>query len=213
MVNRYDNALLHVDEQIGRVMSYLSQSGRLKDTLVIVTSDHGELFWEHEMVTHGRSLVEEEVRVPFLMHYPPALAARDEERLVSTLDVLPLLADILEVPPHPSFQGTGFLRDSEVTSEDRAIFMNIQGMKTKEAVVCGHQKLVLDRGTGKRELFDLSTDPHEKTDLSNKRPQTTEALSLLLSAQMRAQLRYHNPRDESERQRRFAPRMAGCSEF
>lgn len=207
VINRYDNALSYVDAQIGRLYDYLEATGRLDDTVLVITSDHGELFWDHGMVTHGRSLYEAEVRVPLFVHFPSGLTPRDVRRPVSTLDVLPTLATLLDVPPHPAFQGTSLLQQAD---PDRPLFMNIQGMKSHDAVICGHYKLIVDRGTRKQMLFHLEEDPGETRDISARRPAVTRALRSLLSAQMRAQLRYHSPREASERQKRYAPRFASC---
>jgi arylsulfatase A-like enzyme len=125
---------------------------------------------------------------------------------VSTLDVLPTLTTLVDVPPHPAFQGVSLLDEPE---SDRPIFMNIQGMKSHDAVVCGDYKLIVDRSTRKQRLFHLGEDPGETRDISLRRPNVARALRSLLSAQMRAQLSYHS-RESSERQKRFAPRFASC---
>lgn len=208
VVNRYDNALAYVDAQVGRIYEYLKTSGRLENTLLIVVSDHGELFGEHEMVTHGRSLYDAEARVPLLVHFPTRYKACDVLTPVSTLDVLPTIAAVLEVPAHPAFQGQSLWEEN--LGSERAIFMNIQGMKSQEAVICDQMKLIHDRTDGQFFLFDLAQDPGEEKNLFNSRPQLAHELHQLLSTQMRAQMSYHALRNPSRRSRNFAPRLASC---
>ena len=58
MINRYDNALRFSDEQLGRIHRYLELIGELDNTLWIVTTDHGEAFFDKGLVTHGKTLYE-----------------------------------------------------------------------------------------------------------------------------------------------------------
>jgi arylsulfatase A-like enzyme len=145
-----------------------------------------------------------------LIHWPRRLAPSDVTRSVSTLDVLPTIADLLEIDPHPSFQGQSLLHPEE---QKRAVFMNIQGMASQDGVVCFPFKLVLDRGSGKYSLFDLEHDPGESRDLFSERRQTAEALAALLRAQMRAQLAYYAPEHPEQRQATFAPDLLECPEL
>lgn len=207
VVNKYDNALRYVDAQLGALRAHLERTGQLDDTLWIITSDHGELFHDHGTVTHGRTLFEGEARVPLLLHWPRRLAAADVTRSVSTLDVLPTLAELLEVEPHPSFQGQSLLHPDD---ERRAVFMNIQGMSSQDGVLCFPYKLVLDRRSATYTLYDVEKDPGETKDLYFARRQIAEALRGLLTAQMRAQLAYHAPERPEQRAVRYAPRMLGC---
>lgn len=208
--NRYDNALSYVDKQIGRLFSYLEKSGRLANTVFIVTSDHGESFGENGLVTHGRSLFEEEARVPLLIHYPEAVSAGDDYRSASTLDILPTVASLMAVLPHPSFQGTSLLGEADPS---RPVFLNIQGMKSAEAVICGRYKFVSSRSAETEALYNLELDPRETRNLLTELPQVSDTLKTLLTAQMQTQMRYHAPKDASLRSVRFAPRFAACPDL
>src|SRR5262249_40247403 len=63
----YDNCIAHLDEQLGRLFDELERCGRLENTLVIVTADHGEHFGEHGLYGHASSLYNQEVQVPLLI--------------------------------------------------------------------------------------------------------------------------------------------------
>ena len=67
LIDQYDGTILQVDRQVERLLTGLEQRGLLTDTLVVVTSDHGEEFLEHGNLTHGKTLHQEVLRVPFLL--------------------------------------------------------------------------------------------------------------------------------------------------
>lgn len=69
-VDAYDSALAYVDENIGNLIQELGNRGLSRNTLIVVTSDHGESLGQHKMMTHGLSLYVEQIRVPLLFWYP-----------------------------------------------------------------------------------------------------------------------------------------------
>jgi arylsulfatase A-like enzyme len=207
-MNRYDNALSYVDTQVGRILDHLRVAGSLEETVIVLTSDHGELFFEHDMVTHGRTLFEGELRVPLMVHFPRALAPQDVEQFVSTLDVLPTIAEILDVPAHPAFQGQSLL--SVADNPDRPQFMSIQGMKSVDGVVCGTFKFIDNRSLRQWELYDLSADPGEVHNLVETHRAQAVVLYDLVRSQMNAQMGYHTPRKSASRERYYSPRFASC---
>jgi arylsulfatase A-like enzyme len=218
ILNRYDNALHYVDAQIGALYDALAERGLLEDTVFVVTADHGEMFFEHDLVTHGRTLYEEEARVPLLVHYPDAVTPRFVDQAVSTVDVLPTMLDLAGVPPHPSFQGESVARlglgAGEGETRQAAVFLNIQGWKHYDAVVCMPYKLVFDPDTQQSALYDLVADPGENSDIAKQKPDVVVTLSAVLQAQLDAQEAYHADDEQGVRLRseRFAPVLLPCPE-
>src|SRR6185295_8221902 len=74
-IDRYDESLLYLDEQIGRLLDELARRGVLDNTIVVFTSDHGENWGEHELIYHGHSLYQEQIRIPLIVRYPARVAA------------------------------------------------------------------------------------------------------------------------------------------
>lgn len=210
VLNKYDNALAYVDEQVGVLIETLRETKQLDDTIIVLTSDHGELFHQHGMVTHGRTLYDAEARVPLLVHWPGVVEARSSDAPVSHLDIMPTLAELLRVAPHPSFQGESFAQPDLIDPRRKAIFMNIQGMRTAEAIVCWPYKLIKARQQRRPELYDLEKDPREEEDLFHEGSREAERLLRLIRAQMKAQLDYHHPSNQTLRDERYAPRMLTC---
>jgi arylsulfatase A-like enzyme len=215
VVNRFHNALAHVDDQVGRIYRYLQDVGELDDTLWIVTSDHGELFFDKGLVTHGRTLYEAEARVPLLLHWPAGLQPEERNEPVSHLDILPTTLELLGLPPHPAFQGRSFVQRgaplaTSAGDAQPAIFLNIQGLRFADAIVCWPYKLILERTSEKQYLFDLARDPIEATNLLTRLPETAARLADTLNRQLRAQLDYHEAQADELRRQRYQPRLRAC---
>lgn len=97
----YNRLIEDVDNQIGRVLSALKESGYDQNTLVIFTSDHGEMNGAHHMTTKG-VLYEESVRIPLIVRWPGVIEAgvRNDKHLISNgLDLLPTLCDFAGISP------------------------------------------------------------------------------------------------------------------
>jgi arylsulfatase A-like enzyme len=208
VVNRYDNAIRFVDDQVARIEHKLAELGELDNTLWIFTSDHGEMFFERGLVTHGKTLNEVEARVPIILTWPGHIAPAVRDDPVSHLDIMPTVLDFLELPPHPSWQGMSFAEPSEKLRQ-RAIFMNIQGLRFADAVVCWPFKLIVERTNQKRYLYDLAADPDERNNLVEKYPEVHARLDDTLTQQLLAQLDYHAVGDDT-RTKRFQPRIRSC---
>ena len=206
VLNRYDNALAYVDAQIGRLRNHLLSTGQYEDTLWVITSDHGEMFHEHGMVTHGKTLYENETRVPLIFHWPKRIQPGDRWEQASHLDVMPTVSELLGVPSHPSYQGRSLL--GPVAKERSAVFMTIQGIRSMDGVVCYPWKLVYDCTGGEAYLFHLGRDPGEKVNLVAKEARVAGAMASLLQMQIDAQVGYHEKKERMDAE--FQPRLGKC---
>lgn len=99
--NRYANACHHLDSQLGRVLDCLRAHDLLRTTIVVITGDHGEEFWEPDRWGHpADSFHEAHERVPLILRIPAA-SPRTVERMVSHLDVIPTVLRVLGVEDPP----------------------------------------------------------------------------------------------------------------
>lgn len=97
-----------VDAQVGRVMAYLRDSGQLDSTVVVFTSDHGDMMGAHRLMEKGHLLhYEEALRVPLLVSHPDAAPSRTSN-LVSMVDVAPTVAELAGVPWLDGGDGVSF---------------------------------------------------------------------------------------------------------
>src|SRR5262249_5075621 len=148
-----------------------------KRTALVVTSDHGEAFGEHNMVRHGFELWEELVRVPLILHVPSAPPSRIAARR-SLIDLAPTLLDLMTVPPPPEgtdsndfLSGVSLLPDAFLpagaTAPVRDILIDMPAGPYNDArrsFIRGDKKLTISNGT-RFELYDLTSDPEERKNL------------------------------------------------
>ncbi len=199
----FDDALGYVDGQVRRVLDALEAKGLSEQTIVVLTSDHGEAFQEHGESCHANTLFEEAVRVPLLVR-APGLAPRTLDVPAQLIDVAPTVAGLLSLPPHPAWQGVDLLGPVPV---DRDVFLVVHTpIGHQYGVVQGTEKLVLDRDSGQTRLHDLATDPGETVDLASKRPERVKALRARLDSWRAAQLGYY--KDPVQQSVSYAPRLS-----
>jgi arylsulfatase A-like enzyme len=180
-VAAYDGALAYLDQELAALLSALESRGRLANTLVIVTADHGEEFQEHRVFEHGYSLYRPGVQVPLIIVKPGTVPAgvRIAEP-VSLRDLPASITDLLGVGAGAPFAGQSVARywsaDSAARSE-RPILSQVDrvtGHPDWFPVSKGDLYSVTYRGLryikttgGGEELFEFAGDPWERQDLAS----------------------------------------------
>ena len=174
---RYGNfvdATWFADQVFERLMRGLEARGRLDDTLVVWTADHGESIGPAARHGEGRRLTyEEQVHVPLVLWYPPLVPTGETSaRLGGHVDLMPTLLDLFDLPPDPRHLGQSLL-----AAHFRPERIFAVGNHLQVAVIDGAYKAVLSPEESAVELFDLESDPAEQHDLATKQPLRTAALS------------------------------------
>jgi arylsulfatase A-like enzyme len=183
----YESEIRHTDEHVRLLFDAL---GLGRDTLVVMTSDHGQEFLDHGHRGHGWQLYSELTRVPLFVHYPADDRLRGRSSAnVSNLDILATLAELLAPEAAARPPGRSLLVPGVNTgSGERAAF----SMRTRHAgettnrlfsVVMGPYKLIVHEPDGRRELYDLRSDPAEQQDLAGQRPELEAQMLALIEAQ------------------------------
>jgi len=104
-LKKYLRCVRGVDDNVGRLLAYLKQSGELDDTVILYTSDQGFMLGEHDYIDK-RWMYEESLRVPFLVRYPRSIrAGTTADALVTNVDFAPTLLDFAGVAAPPQMQG------------------------------------------------------------------------------------------------------------
>lgn len=181
----YGREVQYLDAEIGRLLAGLSARGLLEETLVVVTADHGETFWEQgNFWNHGLWVGESDVRVPLIVRGPGAGAGVRVSTPVSGVDVAPTILEAVGLAPGPGDDpGRGRSLSSALRGEPlpvRAVFSEATqpgplleqgpglawaGEAKPQAVRLGDWKLIKAPYLGVRRLFDLGSDPGERRDL------------------------------------------------
>ncbi len=97
IIDLYDGCIAAVDAQLGRLFESLNAQGLLDETLVVVTSDHGESFLEHGMMLHGQTY-EPLLHVPLIVRFPRWREGLEIGEPVELMDIAPTIAAVLETP-------------------------------------------------------------------------------------------------------------------
>ena len=171
----YKSEVSFTDHHVGRVLEHLRAKGRLEDTLVVFTADHGEEFHDHGALGHQHTLYEELVHVPLIVRAPgraPERARGTVERTVASIDVYPTVLDVLGFEPSRPLEGRSLFGPDE----PRLVFSETSKRLHVRAVVSDRMKLVGHLGDRTIELFELGSDPGETRDLSAERPEEAARL-------------------------------------
>lgn len=197
----YDAELWNADQHLADLLDLLRDAGRLRDgeTIVIVTSDHGEHIGEHGLADHQASVDEHLVRVPFVLWGPGRIPAGSRLGMYEFVDVLPSLGELLgaEVPvPYLDRRRTRLFADGQATDGDGLAFgewrcwskEEMHRLSSKNAsydfsalrrdlVFVRDQRFKLVRAGGRGEqLYDLEADPMEESDVAADHPEVVQRL-------------------------------------
>lgn len=180
LVSAYDSEIAFTDEHLRLAYEAL---GWAEDTLLVVTADHGEEFWEHGSVEHGRSLFGEVVDVPLLVRLPGGrLGGRRVTEPVSLIDVLPTLREAVGLPRSPRDAGRSLLPLVEGrTLPERTLFLHLWRPEPNGKVrdlrgsLAGGLKLIEGDPSGPL-LYDLRRDPLDQDNLAGRQPKALQAL-------------------------------------
>ena len=167
---RYGREVEHVDQQLALLLESLERRGLLEDTLVVLTSDHGEGLGEHRTWGHVQNLYDEQIHVPLVFRLPeghPAaeLLARRADELVRHIDVVPTILELMELPALPGQRGRSLLANG-----DRLHVAETSRPEARRDLIAlrdERYKAVYDSGDDTFELYDLREDPGEAVDLAD----------------------------------------------
>ncbi len=188
----YDACLRYADDGVGRMIEYMEESGLLDSTLVIITADHGEAFWEHGSGLHGWSVYDELVRVPLIMRYPqvfrPGTIVPDQ---VQHIDLLPTIVEVTGVTDPARREGCSLVKLAATgkRSSDCGKFLpadvalcecTTPRAPATRCLRLRGWKLILESLTATRELYNLAEDPGESVNLSGRGLAVEDSLTRML---------------------------------
>ncbi|MEE2658273.1 MAG: sulfatase-like hydrolase/transferase [Candidatus Latescibacterota bacterium] len=200
----YAGLVKQIDDQVGAILTALSETGRLDNTIVIFSSDHGDLLGDHDLIGKG-NYYEGSCHVPMLVRMPGGHSFRSQH-VVSLEDVTATLLACAGIE-RPAYYDSVPLPGLGLDTTRR---QRVYGFVTGATMNCdGRHKLVKYR-SGRQQLFDVIADPHEQTDLSD-----TDAgweLARRLDGELTGQLLRSVEEANSERVIAHVP-LWDCAEF
>ncbi len=191
---RYKAIVRSVDQELGRLFKALEKRDLLKNTMIILTADHGDEFYDHNHRFHGKTLYDEMVKVPLLI-YSPNYEPQKVDQVISHLDVAPTVLGHLGLAAEKRFMGFNHdqaLRAKLPLSKDEAFFEVLPDQNYAKHMVglrLGDEKLIYSLHQGAIEHYDLLTDPLERLNLfSDQRTYKNKEIYTKLMRYTEAQL-------------------------
>jgi arylsulfatase A-like enzyme len=171
LLDLYRGEIASTDAAIGRLLQFLEESGEADRTIVVLTADHGEEFFEHGHKGHRNNLYAETLRVPLVIA-GPGVGAGLRKSVRSLVDVVPTLAELVGLEP-------GDLPGRSILTAGSALQRTgtLADLHGRLAAWRGERwKLILDRESGKAELYDRLVDPSDRIDRAADEPGRVEEL-------------------------------------
>jgi arylsulfatase len=180
----YDGNLRTGDAAVAQVLEALAQRPRWRDTVVLVTADHGEAFLEHGRMSHNSTVYEEMLHVPFVLRLPEGRRPEaDLERLGSLADIVPTLLATAGLAAGDGLDGVDLLRPPGREGRGRFLVARAAGDPPLYALRTLRWKLLF-AGSGMGALFNLANDPGEGRDLALQAPLVFSGLGQLLTERL-----------------------------
>ena len=163
-LRRYDAEILYADAQLGIIRQRLASQGIDGETVVVVTSDHGEAFGEHGPFDrqHGYSVFDNQLRVPLIVHAPSASAAGYRcDSQVGLIDVLPSLLEIAGLSAVEGVQGRSFAPALDGRAIEARPVVSGWGYRAWSSLRDPPWKLAVNPDFGVARLLNVIEDPGE----------------------------------------------------
>lgn len=164
----YYRNIEYVDAEIGRILQALKDCGYAKDTLIVLTSDHGEGLAHHQMVRKN-TLYDEAAKVPLLFSWQGHIPENrtDTTHLVSGLDIMPTLCDYAGIKPPKNMRGRSLrsILEGRSIPADNFIVAEVSS-NTGRMVRTPSFKYIVYKDNSIEQFFDMRTDPGETKNLA-----------------------------------------------
>jgi arylsulfatase A-like enzyme len=196
VISQYDGEIRWTDHHLGEFLQLLKQEGVWDNTVIIVTSDHGQEFFEHGRKGHKHNVYEESIHVPLVIKYAQSKPTGRESRLVSHIDIFPTIMTLTKSEVTTPSYSHSLLSSSP--GWERPIFFELHSLwyirdRSLDEIVAkaegqflsirkNNYKLIYSSRPAALQLYDLENDRGEKHDLQKEEPRITARLKDRLDA-------------------------------
>ena len=183
LVSRHDSEINYVDEKIRKMYELFNWD---RNTLLVITADHGEEFWEHDSQGHGRTLYSEVIHVPMIIQFPGK--DRIQKRMienVTNLDILPTIRGYLGIESNETEEGMDLMpliQGNGGYDPQRFLFSHLYRMRRQNgdlrfiSTISGEWKLIYQVEGEAQELYNLKEDPEEQRNAYDENAETGDLL-------------------------------------
>lgn len=185
LIGLYDGKIHFIDYYVGEVLRKLEELGIADSTLIVLTSDHGELLYEHMdyLTFDHRSLYDSNIHVPFIIAGPSVPAAKRIDVVVNQLDLAPTILESAGLPAMDGMQGKSLYpvvangaAGAGAGAVHEYIYAEQDVIEPLRSVRDQRYKLIHNLRNGVSLLFDNFEDPREQRDVAEERPEVCRRL-------------------------------------
>ncbi len=167
----YLNNVVYADFLVSNILRKIKSRGEFDDSLIIITSDHGEAFFEHNKIGHNSTNYQEMIHIPFFIKLPEQKKGNIISSKKSVVDVFPTILELLGIEKNDSFiQGKSFADClfNGKCSDDEFVYSRTDSSNINVSIIWKNYKYI--NYFGRDELYDLKKDPKEKKNIAVKYP-------------------------------------------
>jgi phosphoglycerol transferase MdoB-like AlkP superfamily enzyme len=162
-LERYYETLKYLNGILSDVRKFINENGYDQNTIIVLVSDHGDAFGEHDNYTHAGHLFEEDIKIPLILSIPGIDRKIINTRLSSNIDIAPTIAYLAGIEPSNSWEGQNLLNNN---FKEKPILIFSRSSVTMNGIVDGNYKYFYDLSSGNNYFFDLVSDPEEKNNIA-----------------------------------------------
>jgi len=163
----YDDCVMKVDAALEQFINRLKAQDRFDNSLIVITSDHGENLGENDLYLH-ENLYDPTLHIPLIVRFPNGEhAGKRIDQFVHLADIAPTVLDVLDLPIPDNLDGRSLRDVIERPAETRAAYVPVR-ISSETGVRTESHKLVQNFRTGARHFFDLVNDPGEHTKIPDE---------------------------------------------
>ncbi len=170
----YTSEVCYIDENLGAIFQALERLDIYEEALIVIMSDHGEEFWEHDGFEHGHTLYNELLRVPLIIKLPGAVSTGESAAMVSIQGVMPTLLDLcgIDYDDELAIHSLAPLLEEETAPVETPPIVSTGLLygEERESVIIDGMKYIRHPGTNREELYNLIDDPGERTSIAHSTP-------------------------------------------
>jgi len=193
IMNLYDDKLRYIDASLERLYDFLLKKKILGNTIIILTSDHGDQFYEHGSLGHRVSYFEEIIHIPLLI-YGENFKEKQVDKLVCQLEIAPTILSFYSIEPPSNYKGFNLFSElkrsfiiSETSYDKRGSYIENHKMYPPKFVsFCYRTKewKYIFYSNKPEELYNFKKDPRERNNVINKHPEIIDKAKKILKEHM-----------------------------